>query len=183
MHQSGLFDRWRLPQASVVWYPEPTPGGEFFYCSRSPSTGSVEKRVVAPTANCCVAFDADTIFHGVSPVVGSTDDGLTKNAYLVPGHDEQWYLHRNDGAVARVASYRAAELRFSMSWKAYCFPDTAFEQGRDHSDDLALGDILPALVALLTERGALRMQELAEKELVDVLIDEFIPFPPPDGAE
>jgi hypothetical protein len=184
MHHSGLFERWRLPQATVLWYPEPTPGGEFFYYSFSSSGNSEELHVVAPTANSGVAFDADSIFHGVRPVAGSTGDSLARNAYLVPGDDEQWHLHRNDRTAVPLATYRADELRFAMSYKAYCFPDrAAFDRWRDHSDDLVLDDILPSLMGLLAERGALPKRVLTEEELVAVLIDELIPFPSPVGLD
>ena len=56
--------------------------------------------------------------------------------------------------VARCGAYAWDELRYSVSWKAYCFVDEAERDAwRDHTDDLDLATVLDALVADLHRRG------------------------------
>ena len=59
-----------------------------------------------------------------------------------------------DDAGRAVRSYEWDELRFSVSWKAYCFTDEDERATwREHRDDLDLTTVLDALVADLTRRG------------------------------
>jgi hypothetical protein len=182
MHHSRLFERWRVPVATVVGYPGVCEGGEFSYYRPSPSESVAERITISPTANSAVALDADTIFHRVEQVAGETDmlPELTRGAYLLPARAERWHLRRGDPDPADLATFRAEEIRYSISWKAYCFPDEgAHRVWAEHSDDLALADIIPALTGLLAERGALPEHGLDKEELAALLIDQFIPVPPP----
>ena len=48
---------------------------------------------------------------------------------------------RSDGSV--IARYRWEDLRFSISWKAYCFSDEDERQSwQTHSDDLSVEPLL-----------------------------------------
>ena len=71
-------------------------------------------------------------------------------------------------------------LRFSVSWKAYCFADDAERTAwRDHTDDLELEWILSRLVDDLRERGRVDDEPPPSKELALLIIDEYIKFPAP----
>ena len=78
---------------------------------------------------------------------------LRPGMHLVHDGGGRWSVRDGDTVVAR---YAWDELRFSISWKAYCFADDA-ERGawRDHTDDLALDAILDPLVDDLRARGRL----------------------------
>ena len=59
--------------------------------------------------------------------------------------------------AATVRAYDWDELRFSVSWKAYCFVDAGERDAwRDHTDDLELATVLDTLVDDLTRRGVRR---------------------------
>jgi hypothetical protein len=96
---------------------------------------------------------------------------------LVHDGDRHWSVRNGDEIVA---TYRTDDLRYSVSWKAYCFTDEAERRAwATHADDLSLGMILKSLVSELRERGVLASTDhgLSEGELGRVLIDEFIRFP------
>ena len=53
-----------------------------------------------------------------------------------------------------VAEYDWDELRFSVSWKAYCFEDEHEQRTwREHADDLTLDVVVDRLVDDLRDRG------------------------------
>jgi hypothetical protein len=74
-----------------------------------------------------------------------------------------------------------SELRFSVSWKAYCFADDAERDAwRSHADDLALAHILDVLISDLRARGELGTAERpSDHELALLLIDTYEHYPAP----
>jgi hypothetical protein len=130
-----------------------------------------------------VVFDTDSVFHGVDRV---GEEGGPIPA-LVPGMRLSW-----DGGRWRVgradetlADYRWGEIRFSVSWKAYCYADEA-ERRRvhEHTDDLTRARAVDVLVGDLRERGRLRDPLPDRRTLALTIIDEYIRFPAPrpDGG-
>jgi hypothetical protein len=179
MHHSGLFERWRVHVATVVVYPDVSEGGAFYYFGRSPSEHDVTRVTVEPHANSAVVLDADTIFHGVERVGGeSSSNDFPPDAYLVPESHADWRVCQGNRACESLAILGKNEVRFSLSWKAYCFPHmSAYRVWLEHEDDLDLSEIIPALSRLLKKRKSLLGQEMSEDELGAVIIDELIPFP------
>jgi hypothetical protein len=185
MHHSGLFERWRIPVATVIGYPVACKGGAFSYHLPA-SCGRARKVTVTPAINSAVVLDADTIFHEVEQVAGALDlpPELVQSANLVPSDGDHWCLRSGGEGPELIAAFDTDQLRFSLSWKAYCFEDRAAEkEWSEHSDDLVLDGIVPMLVGLLIDRGTLRGPDhgLSEPEVAALLIDELIPFPPPAG--
>jgi hypothetical protein len=91
--------------------------------------------------------------------------------------EERWSVRSGDDVVAR---YPWDELRFSISWKAYCFADAAERDAwRAHTDDLDLDWILARLVNDLRERGRITGTTPPSRELAETIIDEYIKFPAP----
>ncbi len=178
MHHSGLFDEWRMPIATgVAWFHD-CAGGEFCYYPDGATGPAVAKPVTYDTA---LLFDADSVFHGVDRIYA---DGAGRDiAPLRPGMtldfagDGQWVVHRGDDVVAE---YKWDELRFSVSWKAYCFEDER-EQAtwRDHADDLTLERVVDTLVRDLRERGRIDGEPPGNPDLALMIIDEYIRFPAP----
>src|SRR5207247_1085148 len=84
----------------------------------------------------------DSVFHGVDRVApGDAVDlpALKPGMQLAFDGDGRWSVRDGDSAVA---GYRWDELRFSISWKAYCFADEAERDAwRTHTDDLSLDDL------------------------------------------
>jgi hypothetical protein len=176
MHHSGLFDGWRMPIATGISYFGEGEGGALAYY---PDGASGPPATFAPRHNAAVLLDTDSIFHGVDRVAGD-DQAL---AHLKPGMklaydgDRQWSVR--DGEEV-VATYATSELRYSLSWKAYCFADEAERVAwLTHQDDLSLEVILERLVAELGRLGRLESADhgLSEGDLGRLLIDEFVRFP------
>jgi hypothetical protein len=83
----------------------------------------------------------------------------------------------HDPAGAELARYRFEQLRFSVSWKAYCFADDAERDAwRDHADDLSYEWVVGRLVDDLCERRGIDPPEHTP-DLGRMLIDEYIRFP------
>jgi hypothetical protein len=94
--------------------------------------------------------------------------------------DGSWSVRDGDSAVA---GYRWDELRFSISWKAYCFADEAERDAwRTHTDDLSLDATLATLVEDLRSRGRITGDTPASRDLALMIIDEYIRFPPSVAA-
>jgi hypothetical protein len=181
MHHSGLFESWRMPIATGIAYFSPevlgSPGGgELAYWPH----GVDADAVVMPTRhNTAIVLDTDSVFHGVDRV-GPPD---IEPVALRPGNVLEfdgtcWVLRPEAGSTERIAGFGWDEIRFSVSWKAYCFTDEA-ERGawRSHDDDLDLDVILAELVTDLRARDVLTVDELSERELALMLIDTYEQFP------
>lgn len=180
MHHSGLFDRWRMPIATGIAYFGGGRGGELAYY---PDTPAGAPATYTPRHNTAVVLDTDTVFHGVDRVLGD-EAGI---AALRPGlrlffDGSRWIVRDGD---TDVVAYDTDDVRYSVSWKAYCFAD---DNERDawsrHADDLTLDAILVELVADLVTRGRLVSidHDLTEGDLGRLLINEYTRFPAPAPA-
>jgi hypothetical protein len=166
MRHSQLFERWRIPIATAVCFVGDCGGGEFACYPDGPDGRCLQ---VGAESGSVVVFDADTIFHGVDRVIG--DDSGIKSV----GRDRMrlsslgartWKLETRAGEMSpREFTYRSDELRFSVSWKAYCFLD--------------------ALVTEMCERGAIASKDhrLSDTELGIRMVDTFVRFPCVSGCQ
>ena len=174
MHHSGLFEEHRMPIATAVGWFNDCRGGEFAFYPDGP-TGAC--RTLPARANTGIILDTDTVFHGVDPVVGDVPLPRLHPGMRLAWDGTAWVLGDGDAAVAR---YHWDELRFSVSWKAYCFADEAERRAwREHTDDLALDGILDRLVDDLRARGRLDGPRPEPTALAHLLIETYVRFPPP----
>jgi hypothetical protein len=168
MHHSGLFDRWRMPIATAIMYFGHAKGGALAYYVDG------EPRTYEPKHNSGVVLDTDAMFHGVDRVEGDESALALLRSGQRLHHDGagQWTLRDGERALA---SFATDDLRYSVSWKGYCFTDEAERAAwADHTDDLTLDIILETLVADLgVERPA------SDGDLGRLLIDRYIRFPAP----
>ena len=174
MHHSGLFTEWYLPIATGIAYFHDSAGGALVYWPDGPNAPS--KRHL-PRANTAIVLDTDSVFHGVEPVGDSTADvpPLPAGASLM-ADDRSWVLQDCDGREIR--RYTTDALRFSVSWKAYCFADEAArERWHAHTDDLTYDDIVDRLVDDLRARGRIDGDPVRDGTLGLALIDEYVRFP------
>ncbi len=178
MHHSGLFEPWRIPIATAVAYAGGGTGGEFAHyldgADGAPST-------VDARHSSAVMLDTDSIFHGVDRVAG--DDTavarMRRDSRLQRDPTSgDWDVIDAEGAS--ITRHAADALRYSVSWKAYCFADDAeHSRWRSKRDDLALGQVLTTLEADLRTRGALDGPlPSTDAEFGRLLIDTYIRFPP-----
>jgi hypothetical protein len=173
MLHSGLFERWRMPIATGVAYFGSCRGGEFaFY----PDGAEGAPRTLPVKHDTAVLLDTDRVFHGVDRVAETGPmPPIVPGTELVFGGGERWDLVAEGRTLAQ---YRFDQLRFSVSWKAYCYED---ERERAlverHEDDLRLADVLATLEADLRARGLLEGPRPSDREFALRLIDAYVRFP------
>jgi hypothetical protein len=176
MHHSRLFERWRMPIATAVaWFGRPQ-GGEFVFYPE----GAWGQPVALPVRhNTAILLDTDSVFHGVDRVKESREPmpNLAPGMQLAYEGDGAWAVRDREAVLAR---YRFDDLRFSISWKAYCFADEAEERlVREHGDDLTRAQVLETLREDLRRRGRLPDDPVDPKQLALAIIREYIHYPPP----
>ena len=179
MHHSGLFEPWRMPIATGVSWFHDCSGGEFAFYPDGADAPPVAHPVRYNTA---LLMDTDSVFHGVDRVAETTAsvERLRPGMRLRFAGDGRWQMTDRDEVVAE---YRWDELRYSISWKAYCFADAAEQRAwRDNADDLTVEAVVDRLVADLRARGVIRGERPSDAVLVDVLIDTYIRYPAPAAA-
>jgi hypothetical protein len=172
MHHSGLFEAYRMPIATAVGWFNDCRGGAFcFY----PDGADGACETLPARANTGIILDTDSVFHGVDPVAIDGALPTLRPGMALVWDDGRWVLRDGQAAVAR---YGWGEVRFSISWKAYCFADEAERIAwREHQDDLELDGILDALVDDLRARGRLTGERPPPTDLALLLIDEYVRFP------
>ena len=181
MRHSELFEDWRMPIATgVAWFHD-CDGGEFAFYPDGASGPPVYHKVAYNTA---LLVDTDSVFHGVDRVAPSDTTELPP---LEPGMqltfdgDRRWSVREGERVVA---TYPWDELRFSISWKAYCFADEAERDAwRTHTDDLDLDTTLATFVDDLRQRGRIDGEVPPPRDLALMIIDEYIRFPAPTNAK
>lgn len=178
MLHSRLFDRWRRRIATGIAYFSDCAGGELAFYPDGPEAPA---RTIPVRHNTAILMDTDTIFHGVDRV--ASDDPVppfSKGMQLRHAGRGIWRLFDGERELAR---YGWEEIRFSVSWKAYCYEDEADRRrAEEHTDDLALPQILERLCEDLRERGRLGAERPADGDLARLLIDEYVRFPRPLAA-
>ena len=176
VHHSGLFDEYRMPIAtSVSWYQD-TTGGEFaFY----PDGIDGPARAHDVSFNSAVIMDTDSVFHGVDRVV-EVDRAMPiflPRMRVVAEGESRWVVRDGDEEVGR---YHWDDMRFSISWKAYCFRDEEERTAwRENTRDLDIDAVLEKLCADLRERERIGDDRPPNRELAEILVDEYVKFPPP----
>ena len=175
MHHAGLFEGWRMPIATGIAYFGEAKGGELAYY---PEGADGPARTYAPGHNTAALLDTDSVFHGVDRVAGDDSllDDLVPGMQLVHIGNQRWSLRTPSGD--EVAELSTDDLRYSVSWKAYCFADEAERRAwSEHADDLSLEQILATLEADLRSRGELEGERPSAAEFGKLLIDAYVRFP------
>ena len=177
MHHSGRFADWRMPIATGVAYFGEAVEGAFAYYPDGVDGPAVALPVHHDTA---VLLDTDTVFHGVDRVgTNAAVPPLGPNPELTFVGDGTWSLRGADDPIR----FRWDDLRFSVSWKGYCFADEA-ERTRwaEHADDLTLDVILDRLEDDLRQRSVLDGERPPPREFATLLIRTHVRFPEPAPA-
>ncbi len=175
MHHSKLFDEWRMPIATgVAWFHD-CKGGEFAFYPDGALGAPVAHEVRYNTA---LLLDTDSVFHGVDRVAETAStavDGLKPGMRLAFRGNGEWAVIDKETELRR---YRWNELRFSISWKAYCFADEAERIAwREHADDLSVQAVVDRMVIDLRARDVIRGDLPPDRELVETIIDSYVHYP------
>ena len=126
-------------------------------------------------------LDTDSVFHGVDPVAPGVDAPVLR-ARRRAGRRRRATADAGrcrDADGAHVATYDWDELRFSVSWKAYCFADEAERDAwRDHTDDLTTDAVVDRLVDdLVDPRGRPGRTCPSTANSASLMIDEYVRYP------
>ena len=131
-------------------------------------------------------LDTDSVFHGVDRVWPTDAEpfAAAPGNVLVYDGDGRWSIRSTKGSEERLLELAWQDIRFSVSWKAYCFADERErETWRLHADDLSLARILDVLVDDLRDRNVLAAGERpSDHELALLLIDTYERYPEPQPA-
>lgn len=175
MLHSGLFEKWRIPIVTCVsWFGEAKGGAFTFY----PDGANGKRSSIPAQHNSAILIDTDKVFHGV--------ERITRNLPVLPniGHktrlhfcgDNNWELRESESVLA---NFRWAEIRYSISWKAYCFADDQAEKlWRDGADELSSKEIIDTLDTALRDRGVLQGARPDPTKFALLLVDTFVKYPP-----
>jgi hypothetical protein len=175
MLHSGLFHAYRRRIATGIAYFGTARGGALaFY----PDGREGPVRTLEARHDTAIVLDTDTVFHGVDRVAETQPLPALRPGLHLVWHGDGWRVGPEDVPLAR---YGRDEVRFSVSWKAYCYRDEAERRlVEEHREDLSLDRILDTLKRDLRRRGAAPPGD--ETELARLLIDTYIRFPAPAAA-
>ncbi len=175
MLHSGLFDAWRMRIATGIAYFGACQGGALAYY---PDGAEGAPRTLEARHDTAAVLDTDRVFHGVDRVAESQPLPRLRPGMKLVWEAPQWVVRDGEKPVAR---YAWDEVRFSVSWKAYCYEDERERRlVESHEDDLDLETILARLEQDLRERGRLEGPRPAEAEFGLQLIDAYVRFPAPE---
>ena len=179
MLHSGLFDDYRIPIATCVSWFGANPGGAFAYYPEGPHG---RRESMPASHNTAILIDTDNVLQGVERVTPkSSFPEIDKGATLTFEGSAGWSLAKPNQEV--VARYQWEDLRYSISWKAYCFADEAEKaKWANKTDDLTLDFILDTLESELRSRGVLQGERPDPTAFAQALVNEFIRFPAAEVA-
>ena len=179
MLHSGLFDDYRIPIATCVSWFGANPGGAFAYYPEGPHG---RRESMPASHNTAILIDTDNVFQGVERVTPkSSFPEIDKGATLTFEGSAGWSLTKPNQEV--VARYQWEDLRYSISWKAYCFADEAEKaKWANKTDDLTLDFILDTLESELRSRGVQQGERADPTAFAQALVNEFIRFPAAEVA-
>ncbi len=174
MLHSGLFASWRIPILTCVSWFGAAQGGAFTFYPDGPQ-GS--RQAIAAQHNSAILVDTDTVFHGVERVDNKRPDlpEIGPGAQLHFLGADEWQL-RNEGRA--VANYSWPQIRYSISWKGYCFRDQQEQHiWESHGDDLNLEQILDVFEKELQRRGLLNGKRPAPDQFARLMVETFVHYP------
>lgn len=152
MKTSGLFERWRTTIATAVTWFYDGPGGDFHYWPGGPD--GPEGVESPPFDNVAVVADNEATFHGVAPLGPNgarMPESLTSESRLVRG-ESGWNVQDANGTI--LAHFDDAEVRVTVSWKAYVYADDdAARRADSDQDQLDLATVVDTLRGDLRRRG------------------------------
>lgn len=174
MLHSGLFDEWRIPIVTCVSWFGAAKGGAFtFY----PEGIEGDRESIPASHNSAILIDTDTVFHGVERVARQDVEmpEITAETRLHYLGDDQWQLRNGE---TELEEFGWPDLRYSISWKAYCFRDDDEKQlWQDGSDNLTVDFILERLENQLRQMGVLEGPRPEPTTFAMMLVKTFVRFP------
>ena len=176
MLHSGLFEEWRIPILTCVSWFGRAQGGAFTFYPEGPA----EAREAIPAShNSAILIDTDEVFHGVERVQQTLPElpPIGQGTRLHYCAADKWQLREGESVLA---DYEWPQLRYSISWKGYCFKDEQERaKWRDGGDDLSADQILAILEAELRSLEILSGPRPEPTAFAMMMVQNFIKFPDP----
>ena len=170
----GLFEAWRVVQASAIsWFYEGA-GGSFDYWPDGMDGPMLSEQ--PPFGNVALISDNDQLYHRIA-VVGDPDAELPQisaEAQIQPDGHGNWVILEN-GEVR--GTYADHAIRLSVLWKA------EVRHGRSSTDNLTLDRLMTIFTADLRHRGIAfngPSDPLADAPWI-LLLQRIYPGPTPPG--
>ncbi|HEY6384573.1 MAG TPA: hypothetical protein VIX91_02710 [Candidatus Acidoferrum sp.] len=141
---SGLFDAWRVVQASAIsWFYEGA-GGRFDYWPDGLDGPMLSEQ--PPFSNVALISDNNQLYHRIGPIGDGNAElpQMSTSATIQPDGDGKWTILEN-GEVR--ATYPSHAIRFSVLWKA------EVRNGGSRPHGLTLDRTIEIFVADLRHRG------------------------------
>lgn len=112
---SGLFEEWRVAEASALSWFYDGPGGSFDYWPDGPGGRMLSER--SPFGNVAIISDNDRMYHRIGRVgeSGAVLPHMSAAAEIRPGSDGHWSIFENG---EQRACYPPDAVRLSVLWKA-----------------------------------------------------------------
>ena len=180
MHHSGLFNDYRVPILTAVsWFGNANGGAFTFY----PEGGDDPREAVPAVHNTAILLDTDDVFHGVERVAPAREElpMIDEGTHLCYEQGEYWSLRQNGDVVAE---YTWDDLRYSISWKGYCFADQASHQKwRNGNETLTIPQVLARFAEDFADRGLGRLNDHEPNARAQTLVKTYIRFPQAPTAD
>lgn len=174
MLHSGLFDRWRIPILTCVsWFGSAAGGAFTFY----PDGVLGPRKAVSAAHNSAILIDTDKVFHGVERVAHDKPDlpAIGPGSRLHFLGKGRWQLQSDDRILGQ---YDWSEIRYSISWKGYCFRDRDERNAWiDHSDDLSTETVLKILETEMRDRNVMTGPRPEPDMFARQMVETFVHFP------
>ncbi|MEP4148295.1 MAG: hypothetical protein ABJL54_13845 [Halioglobus sp.] len=174
MLHSGLFDRWRVRILTCVSWFGTAKGGAFtFY----PNGANGAREAIPAQHNSAILIDTDKVFHGVERVAQRLPElpPIEAGTRLYHLDDDDWALRAGNQTLAR---YSWPQIRYSISWKGYCFKDqeerSLWESG---SDDLTLDQIIDLFERDLRQSGRMKGDRPEPDDFAQMMVETYIHYP------
>ncbi len=174
MLHSGLFDQWRIPILTCVSWFGSASGGAFTFYPEGPQG---ERDSIPAKHNSAIIIDTDKVFHGVERVARQLPDlpAIGQATRLTHCGGDDWELREGEAVLAK---YRWPDIRYSISWKAYCFENEAAQaRWRSGNDNLSLEQILDIFEQDLRRRGKFSGERPTGNEFALMMVDTFVRYP------
>jgi hypothetical protein len=173
---SGLFDQWRVVQASAIsWFYEGA-GGSFDYWPDGLDGPMLSEQ--PPFGNVALISDNDQLYHRIGPIGNGNEEmpRMSASAKIQPDGDGNWTILEN-GEVRDT--YPSHQIRLSVLWKA------AVRDRELSTDNLTLDRIMAIFAADLRHRSVdfqVPSDPLADTAWILLLQRIYVAQPIPVGS-
>ena len=163
----------------VAWFGGNAGGAFTFY----PDGAKGRRESIPADHNTAIVLDTDKVFHGVERVKTASLEETSPTAIADVGSGAsldyrgggQWTLETSDGSGV---DFGWADLRYSISWKGYCFDSVSSHQKwLAGEDSLTIAQVQHIFEDDLVQRGIRNTNTLSPNDYAQLLVQTYVSFP------